>query len=314
MAVKITPELESKIIRRSRRAFRYHRKGSSKQFPRITEVKRNSLLYRVPNYPDAGPDSPSGDWYGTKKIEVLRDQGEITLNIPPRDPILDLLIKADLSRLKDHDGMVRAYKYTDTDGKSPTQSTQLHYVVGKTIKVTNANEDSSQGCAAGINLGTLDWVASNGKADVYRIFAVEFDSDDLAAIPDCMSGKFRVKECYVVEELDKTKLGWSTPKPSIKPQSGPAIGQPIAPVEGDPLTTDPKERLKKRREEAAKRKEKDVPPLNIDPGPSERPDDPCPVPEVNLLPATIPKKAELRRIETRKKPGFWKRMKRKFLG
>ena len=312
MAIKLSPELEAKIIRRSRRAFRYHRKGSDKVFPRITDVTKNSLLYRVPNYPDAGPDSDEGDWYGTKKVTVLRHEGEITLDIPPRDPVLDLLVKGDLIRLKDHDGMVRAYKYTDENAQSPTQSPKITYTIGKTVKVKDANEDPTNGCAAGINLATLDWVASYvGKAG-NRVFAVEFDSDDLAAIPDCMSGKFRVKECFVVEELDPKKLGWSTPQLPPAPKGGPSMGPIIKHVPGDPLTEDPKERLKRRREEAKKRKAKRDMPLNIDPTPNERP------PEIKRIamkpdePTRTTKESELRRIESRKKPGFWDKMKRFF--
>jgi hypothetical protein len=306
MGIKMSPELEAKIIRRSRRAFRYHRKGSDKTFPRITDVTRNSLMYRVPNYPDAGPSSSEGDWYGTKKVEVLRHEGEITLNIPPRDHPLDLLVKSDLKRLKNHDGMVRAYKYTDKDAQSPTQTPKITYTVGKTVKVAHADEDPTNGCAAGINLATLDWVAAYVGKNGNRCFAVEFDSDDLAAIPDCMSGKFRVKECYVVEELDPTKLGWTTPKVPPAPKGGPAMGPIIKHVPGDPLTEDPQARMKKRKAELEKRRKAKNPPLNIDPNPNERPSE-------RLLPAPVEDPpSHLRRVE--KKSSFWDRMKRRFLG
>jgi hypothetical protein len=317
MGIKMTPALEEKIIRRSRRAFRYHRKGSDKKFPRITDVTRNSLMYRVPNYPDAGPHSDSGDWAGTKKVEVLRHEGEITLNIPPRDPVLDLLVKGDLDRLKNHDGMVRAYKYTDKDAQSPTQTPKITYTVGKTVKVDHADEDPTNGCAAGINLATLDWVAAYVGKNDNRIFAVEFDSDDLAAIPDCMSGKFRVKECYVVEELDKTKLGWNAPVTPPTPKGGPAMGPIIKHVPGDPLTANPADRMKARKEELERRRKKDVPPLNIDPKPNERPMLPAIVPDENsdapydtIVQPEEPK-SHIRRIEPKEK-GFWNKLKKFF--
>jgi hypothetical protein len=294
----MSPELEAKIKRRSRRAFRYHRKGSDKKFPRITDVTSHSLKYRVPEHPDAGPGDDG--WYGKHEVNVLRVEGEIVIDIPPRDPPLDMLVKGDLDRLAKHDGIVRAYKYTDENAKSPTQTDKpLHYVVGKTLKVSHVEDDPNVDCGAGINLATLEWVARYAKSNKQRrIFAIEFDTDDLAAIPTGKDGKFRVKECYVVEELDTDKLGWSEPPVPPAPKGSPSMGPAIKHVEGDPLTLDPKERMEARKKELEKRrKAKDNPPLNIDPTPNPRPDEP------KLLPAPPEKpKSHIRRIEKSARP------------
>jgi hypothetical protein len=194
MSTLVDAPLRAKIERRSRRAWRHRRGKSSRRIHRITQVTDKSLLYRIPE---------PGNYYGTKKLEVLREKGgKIVIKEPPEDPLLDLKSKFDLSKLKKHNGLVRAYKYTDKDGKSPIQtSNAIKYEVGKDYEIKDANTDPSSNCHTGVNIASLDWCKSSMYGE-YRLFAVEFHSKDVAAIPTNSDGKFRVFRCKVVEELD----------------------------------------------------------------------------------------------------------------
>jgi hypothetical protein len=213
MTTLLDAPLRAKIERRARRAWRYKRRGESRQIHRITQVTNDTLLYRVPE---------PGDYYGSKKVEVhLEKNGDVRIEEPPEDPMLDIKSKTDLARLKKHNGPVRAYKYTDKDGKSPTQPTgKLNYEIGKTVEVKNASTNAADDCAAGVNLASLDWCQSSLHGDS-RLFAVEFHSKDVAAIPTSSNGKFRVFRCKVVEELD--------PKDPTKVLSGSKPPQPKSP-------------------------------------------------------------------------------------
>lgn len=73
---------------------------------------------------------------------------------------------------------------------------------------TNPHED----CGRGIHVATLDWCLNQWSAG-YRIFVVQFEKDDIAAIPYGQTGKFRLKRCKVVREIDlKAELGWPIEK------------------------------------------------------------------------------------------------------
>lgn len=266
MTVAIADDLRAKIERRSRRAWRHHRRGDDRSFSRITDVTERTLLYRIP---DGSPHSHG--WYGTKKLKVTRKNGEITVEAPPRDALLDLQTTSDLWKLQQHMGRVRAYKYANEDGKSPTYPVpEITWKVGTKIEVKNASTNKSDDCAEGINLGTYDWCSPQIKShNKNRLFAVEFEIEDLAAVPNSSAGKFRVFRCTVVEEL--------TPGATAKlPMT------PSGPQQDDPLLDTPS-RKKAREKEARRRRQrkraqnkKDMP-LNIDKAPNERPDDESPI-------------------------------------
>lgn len=303
MSVAITDDLRAKIERRSRRAWRHHRRGDDQDFSRITDVTERTLLYRIPD----GPPSSQG-WYGKKKLKVSRKNGEITVEVPPRDALLDLRATSDLWKLKDHCGRVRAYKYTNKEGKSPTYPTpEITWKLGAVIEVQNASTDKNSDCDKGINLGTYAWCfPSVTPTNSHRLFAVEFEIEDLAAVPNSTDGKFRVFRCTVVEEL--------FPHAKAKPKAPPTT--PSGPQPDDPLL-DVVARRKKRKDAAIKRAKKRAHdptttfkgdpiaeyPLNIDKKLNERPSDK--LPEQKLLPAKIEE-------ETPKKKGFWDRFWRVF--
>lgn len=207
----VTPQLQKKIERRARRAWRYRENGDPRRFHRITDVTDDSLRYR--------PPAP-GDYYGKKKLLVQREDGAIEIGGRRKgkgtDPMLDCLTKADVLQIEDHDGPVRAYKVTNASGQGIYRG-GIKYEVGKTVKVDSPDTDPESNCHAGINLADLGWAKRYWQQDSYRIFALEFYApDDLAAIPTSSDGKFRVAQADVVEELDLVQLGLKKP-PEEKP-------------------------------------------------------------------------------------------------
>jgi len=104
------------------------------------------------------------------------------------------LSRADLSRAKgatsnhttplrilyEQPGPLRAYKLTRENGQGP-QYGGITYELGKSYEVLNACEDETQHCAAGINVATLDWCLREYQPG-YRIFVLEFETADIAAI------------------------------------------------------------------------------------------------------------------------------------
>lgn len=199
-----------KIERRANRAWRKFDRGSRVTTTRVSEVKADTLLYRL---------SSGRQDYSGPKVTITRDDiGAITVpDSLPADPLLDLKTKSDVSgKLSNQCGPVRAYKVTKADGTG-TNYSGVTYKVGETVKEPKAVTDKSAACAAGINLADLEWVKREWQSG-RRIFAVEFEApDNLAAVPTNTDGKFRVFECKVVEELDLVALGLETkPKPAEK--------------------------------------------------------------------------------------------------
>jgi uncharacterized protein YjbI with pentapeptide repeats len=112
----------------------------------------------------------------------------------------------DLLMLLDQPGPLRAYKLVDAGLRSPIQTTgKLAYVIGSTIEVPDANTDVTVQCAAGINVATLPWVLRYWEPG-RRILLVEFTAADIAAIP-VGDGKFRIRRCTVIREIEFAELG-----------------------------------------------------------------------------------------------------------
>jgi hypothetical protein len=291
----INPVLRDKIERRSRRAWRSHRRGDDRRFSRITDVTDRTLMYRLPGGP-----SGSANWYGDTKVIVRRKNGEIHIEEPPRDPLLTLISKFDLSKLERHNGRVRAFKYTTKEGKSPTRTgpEALTYQVGDVIEVVDADTDKSADCSYGINLGTQDWIKKNRYGE-NRVFACEFEIEDLAAVPSGSDGKFRVFKCEVMEELDPTSFRTRVPPPPPT-----KIIKPIQRVEGDPLTQPLADRIAARKRKLADRKQKAMEQQKFLPAPIPKPK-PERTPESHQLPP--PEKAA-----KKGRPGWieriWKRL------
>ena len=110
-----------------------------------------------------------------------------------------------LHMLMDQPGPIRAYKLVGANGEGPFQG-GVKYVVGKTVKVKDANTNESEHCGAGINVASLDWCMKEWRTG-YRILLVEFTAADIACIPMASDGKFRVHRCDVVGEKDLAELG-----------------------------------------------------------------------------------------------------------
>ena len=72
------------------------------------------------------------------------------------------------------------------------------------IVCPDADEVRSQ-LGAGINLATLPWCV-RGWQEGYRVLIAEFTARDIAAIP-VSDGKFRVRKCRIVGEVDLVDLG-----------------------------------------------------------------------------------------------------------
>ena len=111
-----------------------------------------------------------------------------------------------LLMLLDQPGKIRAYKMTDEYGRSPIQLHAITYAVGSTHEVADALTDAREACGAGINVATLDWIMREWQPG-YRIFVVEFEAADIAAIPTATDGKFRLHRCTVVAEKDLAEIG-----------------------------------------------------------------------------------------------------------
>jgi hypothetical protein len=123
----------------------------------------------------------------------------------PDDGLLDLIDNTDLEKLRNHQGMVRAYKVTDANANGPHHhAKKLDYAVGKKLEVFDANTKDSVDCGAGINLTSRAQGKKWAQAG-YRMFIAEFHSDDIAAIPT-LGDKMRVHRCKIVEEIDPTNF------------------------------------------------------------------------------------------------------------
>jgi hypothetical protein len=110
--------------------------------------------------------------------------------------------QVDLLMLLDQPGPIRAYKLVTAGGDSPVNgSPSLHYEIGATVEVPNANTDPNESCGVGIHVATLPWVLREWR-EGYRVLLVEFTAADIACIPTATDGKFRLHRCTVAAEKD----------------------------------------------------------------------------------------------------------------
>ena len=98
-----------------------------------------------------------------------------------------------------------AFKLVNANSEGPFNGGVV-YRPGELVSVGNANTDPLQGCAAGINVATLDWCLREWR-ETYRILRVAFTTADIAAIPVATDGKLRLHRCRVVDEMDLVALG-----------------------------------------------------------------------------------------------------------
>jgi len=137
-----------------------------------------------------------------KVVEEL-DLVALGIKKKPTTGLLDCRTDKDVRELaEDHVGTIRAYKHVTKDGDSPTQTTKIRYKIGNVYEEPNADTNRAQDCSHGLNVASLEWVKRGRVKPEGRIFAVEFESTDLACVPTSSDGKFRTRKLTVVEELD----------------------------------------------------------------------------------------------------------------
>jgi uncharacterized protein YjbI with pentapeptide repeats len=116
----------------------------------------------------------------------------------------------DLLILLDQPGQIRAYKLINAQGEGIYARqhgyTPIRYEHGGAYQVADADTDASEDCGAGISLATLPWCVRLWQPG-YRILIAEFEAADIAAIP-LSNGKFRVRRCRIVGEVDLIDLGF----------------------------------------------------------------------------------------------------------
>ncbi len=106
--------------------------------------------------------------------------------------------------LNDQPGAIRAYKLVNSKNEGPYRG-GIVYEMGNDYAVDSANTDTSEQCAAGISVATLDWCLQHWKKG-YQVLIVEFTAKDIAAIPTATDGKFRLRRCKVVGQKDISQL------------------------------------------------------------------------------------------------------------
>lgn len=103
--------------------------------------------------------------------------------------------------------VLHAYKLTKKNGEGPFNG-GIIFNVGQEYEQLDADCDENEGCGKGINIATLDWCLKEWRQS-YKIFVVSFQKSDIAAIPIGSDGKFRVKKCKIVREIDlRAELNW----------------------------------------------------------------------------------------------------------
>jgi len=117
-----------------------------------------------------------------------------------------------LTILQDQVGKIRAYKIVNANMEGPYKGGVI-YKRGEIVEAKGDTDDTHD-CGAGINLATLDWCMREWQ-EGYRILIAEFTAKDIAAIPICSGGKFRVHRCKIVGEKDLVEIGLVEPTAGV---------------------------------------------------------------------------------------------------
>lgn len=144
--------------------------------------------------------------------------------------VITVRTSAEVRALRKVNGNPRivAFKRSKDEGQSPHFPNNLPKLVceaGAVLTVPGALTNARMDCGAGVNVADAIWVFKNGSAPSYegfkgytggpipsweerrrpvlgvRFWRVTFHKSDIAAIPFCTDGKFRVFNALVVEEL-----------------------------------------------------------------------------------------------------------------
>ncbi len=107
--------------------------------------------------------------------------------------------------LLDQTNPVRAYKIVNEINQGVYRG-GLVYEINKIISEKDYDVDEYLACGKGINLASLDWCLKEWKPG-YKIIVCEFNKEDIVCIPVGSDGKFRVKTCKPIRELNLADYG-----------------------------------------------------------------------------------------------------------
>ena len=123
-------------------------------------------------------------------------------------------ITSPLYMLLDQVGEIRAYKLVTEECTGPWHGS-INYEIGQTYTEPGFCSDEQEQRAAGINLATLDWCLKEWRPG-YRIFIAsfkrKFGNEDNICVPIGSDGKFRVRSCKIISEVDLQKIGFLNEK------------------------------------------------------------------------------------------------------
>ena len=106
----------------------------------------------------------------------------------------------DINILRYQKGKIRAFKLVNENFEGIYRG--LKYKIGKEINEPDYDSDERMLCSKGLNVATFEWCLENREID-NKILEVEFNAEDIVAIPYATDGVFRIKRCKVIEEAKK---------------------------------------------------------------------------------------------------------------
>jgi len=103
-----------------------------------------------------------------------------------------------------------AYKLVTKEYGSPIAPSNgygsIKYEIGKTVEVSDADENPENQCARGISVSTLDWCMKEWNKG-RKILRGTFRVADIACIPTATDGKFRIRKFTPINEVDLKEIG-----------------------------------------------------------------------------------------------------------
>jgi uncharacterized protein YjbI with pentapeptide repeats len=113
----------------------------------------------------------------------------------------------DLLMLLDQPGPIIAYKLVNEAGEGYCRG-GINYLDADcdSWEVADADTNPGKQCGAGINVATLPWIMRDWQPG-YRILKLQFTAADIACIPTCTDGKFRLFRAQRVGEVDLVQIG-----------------------------------------------------------------------------------------------------------
>jgi len=97
-------------------------------------------------------------------------------------------------------GYALAYKIINSVGEG-IYNGGINYLNGEEFGVKEVDPDVYKQCSFGINLATFRWCLETKSNDTQRCLLFRFNKKD-AVCPVASDGKFRVKKCTKIAEVD----------------------------------------------------------------------------------------------------------------